>query len=433
MKKALAILAALVLMMSMFASAALAEADKPYSGQEINFWMQKYGTDPENQAKMLDKMTAEFEELTGIKVNYSIVDWGQAHTKYTLAVTGGEAPDVADTFFAYSWKAIGGDEYGPMNIDDVVEEIGSDGFYDFAKPECYVDGHWVALPWRGDTRFAAYNTAMFEEAGITEFPKTYAEIVEAAKKLTTYDSAGNVDRAGLLFNQSEARFDQTFFAVLAGFGGKLMNDDYTQFTIDTEETRKALKFMQDCLYEYKLFPTTVLDPTHKSTDSYATGKAAIVLGNVAEFLRDLENNAPQIAAVTASSVMPSETGEGPSSIAFAAPVCVFGSTKYPEASKEWLKFFCSTENQITAMKALSLVSVWKDVMDDENFSSDWFKAVLEQNTRAVPGDMPLPEWSQIDAFPNGPLNTMCTSVMAGTDVETAIAECVAAINEIMAG
>jgi len=62
--------------------------------------------------------------------------------------------------------------------------------------------------------------------------------------------------------------------------------------------------MQDCLYEYKLFPATVLDPTHRSTDSYAAGKAAIVLGNTPEFLRDLENNAPQIAAVTASAVMP---------------------------------------------------------------------------------------------------------------------------------
>jgi len=237
MKKTLALLVALMLATGMFASMALAEADKPYAGQEITFWMQKYGSDPANQAKMLDEMTAEFLELTGIKVNYSIVDWGQAHTKYTLAVTGGETPDVADTFFAYSWKAIGGDEYGPMNIDDIVAEVGSDGFYEFAIPECYVDGHWIALPWRGDTRFASYNTAMFEEAGITEFPKTYAEIVEAAKKLTTYDSAGNVDRAGLLFNQDNGRFDQTYFAVLAGFGGKLMNDDYTQFTIDTEASR----------------------------------------------------------------------------------------------------------------------------------------------------------------------------------------------------
>jgi multiple sugar transport system substrate-binding protein len=58
---------------------------------------------------------------------------------------------------------------------------------------------------------------------------------------------------------------------------------------------------------------------------------------------------------------------------------------------------------------------------------------VEQNTRAVPGDMPLPEWSQVDAFPNGPLNTMCTAVMAGNDVDTAIKDCMTAIDEIMKG
>ena len=231
MKKLFSILLALMLVAAAFG--ACAESDKPYAGETITFWMQKYGADPAAQPAALDKLTADFYEKTGIKVEYSIVDWGQANTKYTLAMTGGECPDVADTFFAYSWVAIGGEERGPMNIDDVVEELGgTEGFFDFAKPECYVNGHWVGLPWRGDTRIAMYNQSMFEEAGITEFPKSYDELVEVAKKLTTYDANGNVDRAGFLFGQSNGRFDQTFFAILAGMGGSLMNEDYTEFTID---------------------------------------------------------------------------------------------------------------------------------------------------------------------------------------------------------
>lgn len=431
MKKLVALLLAMLMTLGLCTSLAMAEGDKPYEGQEIMFWMQKYGPDPEKQSVMLDEMTADFLDKTGIKVNYSIVDWGQANTKYTLAVTGGEAPDVADTFFAYSLVAIGGDTYGPMIIDDVVEEVGSDGFFEFAIPECYINGHWYALPWRGDTRFASYNTAMFEEAGIEEFPTTYDELIEVAKKLTTYDSEGNVDRAGFLFGQSNARFDQTFFAVLAGFGGTLMNEDYTEFLLDSDPVREALQFMQDCLYVHKVMPMTVLDPTFHSGDAYAAGKAAIELGNGPDKLTNLGINAPQIAEVTKGAVIPSKTGEGNSSIAFAAPVCVFNSTQYPEASKEWLKYFCSTDSQVKAMKDLSLLSVWKDVLADDFYSSEWYTALISQNDRAQPGDMPMPEWSQVDAFPSGPLNMMCTSVMAGTDVDTAIAECIAAINDIM--
>ena len=430
MKRSLSLVVVLMTVLGLLAGGAYAE-DKPYAGQEITFWMQKYGNDPDRQAKMLDQMTAEFLELTGITVNYSLIDWGQANTKYTLAVTGGDAPDVADTFWGYSWAAIGGDEYGPMSIDDVVEEIGTDGFFAFALPECHFAGHWRALPWRGDTRFATYNTAMFEEAGVAEFPKTFDELIEVGKKLTTFDANGEVDRAGFVINQANSRFDHGFFTLLAGFGGALMNEDYTAYTIDTEEVRNTLQFMQDCLYVHKIFPMTVLDPTHRSDDSFLTGKAAIVLGNTIEMPGNLERNAPQIGEVSMSAVMPSLTGEGLSSIAFSAPVCVFGSTKFPEASKEWLKFFCNTENQIIAMNELSLVSVWKDVLNDESFDNHWYKTVLAQNERAQPGDMPTASFSQVDAFPTGPINDMCNAVMAGGDVAEATARCQAEIEEIM--
>ena len=84
------------------------------------------------------------------------------------------------------------------------------------------------------------------------------------------------------------------------------------------------------------------------------------------------------------------------------------------------------------MEGTDCVSVWNDVLKQDLFASDWYQTVLQQNERAGAGDMPLPAWSQIDAFPNGPLNTMCTSVMAGNDVDAAIAQCVAEINEILA-
>lgn len=431
MKKLFSILLALMLVAAAFG--ACAESDKPYAGETITFWMQKYGADPATQPAALDKLTADFYEKTGIKVEYSIVDWGQANTKYTLAMTGGECPDVADTFFAYSWVAIGGEERGPMNIDDVVEELGgTEGFFDFAKPECYVNGHWVGLPWRGDTRIAMYNQSMFEEAGITEFPKSYDELVEVAKKLTTYDANGNVDRAGFLFGQGNGRFDQTFFAILAGMGGSLMNEDYTEFTIDSQATRDALHFMQDCLYVHNVMPSSILDPSHNATDTYSAGKAAIVLGVAPDTQKGMMNNAPQIGENTVGAVMPSKTGEGPSSIAFAAPIVIFNATEHEGAAKEWVKYLFQTEGQLTLMEGTDCVSVWSDVLKQDLFASDWYQTVLQQNERAVAGDMPLPAWSQIDAFPNGPLNTMCTSVMAGNDVDAAITQCVAEINEIMA-
>ncbi|AEF80346.1 ABC transporter substrate-binding protein [Leadbettera azotonutricia] len=400
-------------------------------GETINFWMQQYGGNPQGQQDFINGIAAKFKEETGITVNVTYVDWGQAHTKYTLAATGGEAPDVADTFFPYSWVKIGGEKYGLLQIDDVIAEVGSDGFYDVARPECYINGHWYGLPWRGDTRAAVYNQQLFDEFGITEFPKTYAELLDIGKKLTTYNADGSVDRAGFLFSVSQARFDQTWFALLAGHGGKVMNDSYTEFTFNSPAGVESLKFMYDAVFTHHIVPQAVIDPSYDSAQVFMAGKAAIVLGVAPDFFTNVKLNAPQIVPYVRSAIIPSKTGTGPSSIAFAAPVSIFKTTKHPEAAKKWLKYFCSKDVQLEAMKVLGLVNSWLDVMNDSYFQTDpIYKNFTLQTLRTNPGDMPIAEFSEIDAFPSGPLNTMCTQVMAGGDPQTAINECMTKINAI---
>ena len=406
-------------------------------GGSITFWMQKYGNDPSAQTKFLNKITKDFKAQTGVTVNYSILDWSTALTKYTLASTGGAAPDVAETFFAYSQVKMGNNKYGPMQIDDVVKEVGFDKFYDFAKPECFVNGHWYALPWRGDTRAAVYNTKDFADAGIKSFPKTYAELIAVAAKLVKKDSSGTITKSAYVFSGNNQRFDQTWWSVLAGHGSKLMNDDYSKFTIFSDSKAKdSLQFMQDSVFKYAFMPKNVIDPTYDSGKLYMAGKVSIILGAGPGTLLDIHAQAPQLESVTKSAVMPSLTGSDSdiSSIAFAAPVCVYQTTKNPIAAKAWLKYFISKEVQLDACKSMQLVDTRKDVMNDNYFSSnDWFKNFTQQTSQAVPGDMPLPTWSQIDAFPSGPINTMCMKIMQGQDVQKSMDACKAAIEKILPG
>jgi multiple sugar transport system substrate-binding protein len=422
----------LALLVALIPSFVFAAGGGDSKGSSINFWMQQYGNNPQKQQDFINGVVAKFKAETGITVNVTYVDWGQAHTKYTLAASGGEAPDVADTFFAYSWVKIGGEKYGPMIIDDVVAEVGADGFYDVARPECYINGHWYALPWRGDTRAAMYNQQMFDAAGIKEFPTTYAELIEVGKKLTTYNADGSVDRAGFLFSVGGSRFDQTWWTLLAGHGGKLMNDSFTEFTFDTPAGRESLKFMYDAVFTHKIVPESVIDPSYDSGQVFMAGKAAIILGTTSELLGQAKMNAPQIAPYVKSAVMPSKTGTGTSSISFAAPVCVFKTTKNAPAAKAWLKYFCSNDVQLEAMKTLNLVNAWVPVMNDPYFQNDpWFKPFTQQTPRTNAGDMPISEFAEIDAYPSGPICTMCTQIMAGANVQTAINECMVKIKAIM--
>jgi len=403
------------------------------SNVTLEFWMQNYGDDPLGQQALMDGITERFKEETGITVNVTYIDWGQALARYTLASSGGEAPDAADTFFANSWRLIGGDDYGPMMIDDLAEELNAEGkMYSVAIAETKFDGHWYALPWRGDTRAAAYNQAHFDEAGITEFPKTYDELLEVAE-LLTIRNGNEIERSGFLFSVGGSRFDQQWFGILAGHGGAIMNANYTEFTFNSPQGIASIQFMQDAVHKYNIIPDYVIDPTFSSEELYYAEKASILLGAGPGFLRNVTINAPHLADVTKSAVMPSLTGTGISSIAFAAPVVVFKTTEHPDEAKEWVKFFVSTEVQLEMMKELSLVNSWIEVMEDDYFYNDpWFRNFTTQTGLANPGDMPTPEWSEVGSFPSGPLNVMLTEIMAGDDVQTAVDKAMRGVEDIYA-
>lgn len=405
--------------------------EKPYEGTELTFWMQAYGSDPSIQREALDKVTADFEELTGISVEYSIVDWNSAPQKLTLACTGGEAPDVADVFFTNSFVQMSSDDYGLLEINDVVEEMGGEDTWIVAgKDEACVDGNWYGIPWRSDTRVLLYNTEDFEAAGITKVPETWDELVEAAQALTEVNEDGEIIHAGLAWNSDMGRYDQTWFAMLAQAGGQMMNEDFTEFTFDSEEGKKALTFLSDCVNTYNICKNS-LDTSYDPVTEFMSGNVSMVFGVGGGVKLNIISNAPQMEGKFASAPLPTATGTEKNTISFSAPIAIFKSTEYPDAAKEWVKYFCSEEVQLYLSQELSILNSNINVMNDSCFTDDeWLNAFSVSIENSQSGDMPLTTWSQLDAWPDGPIPNMCAQVVDGTDIDTAIADCLKAIEAI---
>lgn len=432
MKKTLIALSMVGTMLVANSAAVMAE-EKPYEGTELVFWMQAYGADPSIQREALDKVTADFLEKTGISVEYNIIDWGSANQKLTLACTGGEAPDVADIFFTKSMVTMSSDEYGIMEINDLVEEMGGEDTWIVAgKDEACVDGNWYGIPWRADTRVLLYNTEDFAEAGITEAPKTWDELVETAQKLTETDDEGNITHAGLAWYSDMGRYDQTWFSMLAQCGGTLMNEDFTEFTIDTDETKKSLGFLSDCINVHNICNNS-LDASYDAVTEFMSGNVSMVFGVTGETKNNILQNAPQMEGKFASAPLPtaSESENEKNSISFSAPISIFKTTENLDAAKEWVKYFCSEEVQLYMSQELGLLNSNLAVMENPYFTEDeWLSSFSTTIANSQSGDMPLTTWSQLDAWPDGPIPTMCANVVNGMDIDTAIAECLAAIDSI---
>ena len=116
---------------------------------------------------------------------------------------------MGDVFFTNSFVEMSSDDYGLMEINDVIQELGGeDTWYSAGKDEACVDGDWYGVPWRFDTRALIYNTEDFEKAGITKAPETWDELIETAEKLTETDDSGNITHAGLAWYSDMGRYDR---------------------------------------------------------------------------------------------------------------------------------------------------------------------------------------------------------------------------------
>lgn len=150
------------------------KANKPHAGKTLNVLLP-----PASQFRAQEKRLAEFEMLSGIKVVYSYVPYGQLLDKITTeAVAGNGAYDV----IAYqdSWLAALSGYFEP--IDTVVKADALDlARYPkvFSAASIY-EGKNYGLPVRAHPQLFFYRKDLYAQAGAT-VPRTWQEMIASAK------------------------------------------------------------------------------------------------------------------------------------------------------------------------------------------------------------------------------------------------------------
>jgi multiple sugar transport system substrate-binding protein len=184
------------------------------------------------ESELLESMFEEFEDqYPDIAIDYQPVSGDYAQAR--IADFGaGTPPDVfyVDSSVAPEWIREG----FLLPLDDYIERSGFDtgeffeGYLDaFRGP----DGQIYGLPKDASTLAMFYNVDMLEDAGV-EPPANWDELRSAAEALTTNG------QVGLCLAPDLARA----LAFVYQNGGSIYNDDYSEVTFDSAETREAIEF-----------------------------------------------------------------------------------------------------------------------------------------------------------------------------------------------
>jgi multiple sugar transport system substrate-binding protein len=126
---------------------------------------------------------------------------GLTDNKITAAINAGNPPDSVLSFGVDNvglWCSTG----AWLNLNDDIS--GADGidmqatFPAAALTYTSYQGNQCSLPFLTDVTGMYYNKDMFDAAGISDPPKTTDELLEDAKKLTTFDDTGEIKVAGFV-------------------------------------------------------------------------------------------------------------------------------------------------------------------------------------------------------------------------------------------
>jgi|YNPMSStandDraft_1061717.scaffolds.fasta_scaffold19121_2 ABC-type glycerol-3-phosphate transport system substrate-binding protein len=403
-------------------------------GTTITFWTMNYG-DTASQTKMLDELTADFKNKTGIEVKYEIVNWSQAFNKYMLISGGGPGPDCADMYWAYTFSTMGQGKYGPMDISSELKRYGGrrgleKRWYAPSLQDVFFGDKWYGFPWRIDIRITAYRADWMKEIGISRAPNTWNELVLFGQKLTKRDPSGKVIRWGVGI---DGKNPQTFYSWLWQAGGEFLTPDNKKSAINSPAGKEALQFLVDLIHKYKICPPDCIDPGFNLTAAFKAGLIGILPSGVgAGFKREIERTAPQLLGKVAGAI----PLKNKKRITFqgAGYFGILHGVKDKEAALKWLEYLTQDDVQIRYSKVSETLSPLKNVNKDPYFAEDWwYKACIASLPYGRTSQHQTPAWTQItNPEPTGIIYDMLQDALSGRkSVEEALATAEKRMNEVL--
>jgi ABC-type glycerol-3-phosphate transport system substrate-binding protein len=211
-----------------------------------------------------------------VEVKYVHIPYEGHDAKYLTAFAGKSgAPDIYMGKVAYYAGAIGVADPAPADLQAAWNRDLIDVTQDFFK----VKGQWYGYPVSSDLGMMLYyNVDQFKEAGLdpNHPPRTFAEMLEYAKKLVKRDATGKIVRNGLAVRYDGAPIGLADKALpfIHAFGGRLYAEDgkSADGTFNGKAAVAGLDYMFDLVHKSKVASLELGKPV----DTFAAGKSAMI-------------------------------------------------------------------------------------------------------------------------------------------------------------
>jgi multiple sugar transport system substrate-binding protein len=337
-----------------------------------------------NEGEVLGELAAQFEEENpDVSIEVTAVPWDGAHDRIATAIAGGETPDISmlGTTWVGEFAATGAFEPTP---DGLVDES---SFFEGSWETTIVDDVAYGVPWYVDTRVLYYRTDLAEAAGL-EPPTTWDEYKEFAKGL---QNAGAEWGVSLPPGGLDA---WVYVGPLAWQqGGDIMNEDQTEFTLDTPEWNEALTFY-DSFFEEGLSQPEALE-TGEIEQEFIDGNVGSFFSGPFHVSLLQEQGGPEFADKFAVAMVPGE--ESRTSFTGGGNLAVFEDSENRDAAWKFIRWLSQPETQVAWYEISTDLPSVQAAWEDPTFAEDPYLSVFGEQLADSKASPAIPTWAQISS------------------------------------
>lgn len=352
--------------------------DQPATG-ELNVWAQA------DEAAALPAFAEEFmKENPDLTITITPLPWDAAHNKYQTAIASGTTPDMAQ--MGTTWMSDFSDAFA-----QVPEGIDTSVFFEGSLRTNEVGDQLVGIPWYVDTRVFYYRKDLAEQAGYTEFPKTWDDFKAFTEALQSKAGA----EWGVSLPVGTPDSFQSMLAFPWSGGAELMNSDQTKWTLDSPEWIAAMKYYQS------LFTDGIANPNPDTGAGAAESR--FVSGNTPVMIAG-PSGLGSLTAAGGSDDFTDKIGVGlipaedtSTSFTGGSNLVVFNQGKNPDAAWKFARWLSSPDVQVRWQEAVGDLPAVQSAWQDPALADDPILSVFGEQLKSTNSPPSIPTWTEVSA------------------------------------
>ncbi len=347
-----------------------------------------------------------FKDQTGITVEYKkIASVATYERELVQALAEGRGPDVF--VINNTWVEAKRGLMSPAPAETISQRDVLTEFVEVVDKDLVRDGYVYALPTSVDTLALFYNTDLFNNAGISQPPKTWEDFQRAVIAITKVSRLGVIGQSGGAIGTASNinRSPDIIQNLMMQSGLPIINTNQGQRRVDIANDigARALAFYTDFANKSKQVYTWDISQDY-SIDAFAEGKTAMLF-NYAYQIPTIKAKNQRLQFAVAP--MP-QIGGNAAEVTFASywPFAVSASSRSPQAAWQFVRFLTGKSASEIVNKAQGLPPARRDTIPE--YATDPIMGVFaEQGLKAS-------SWPRIDIVAtDGIFNAMIDSVATG--------------------